>query len=61
MTAEFEEVVGQADALDMEQLGPERGETNLRGRARCDVLASRGLRVERRERVAVDLTVGGER
>ena len=60
MTAEFEEVVVDADALETENLGKQRTQ-NLLLRAARRPPNGRRRQIRRRQRLAVELAVGRER
>ncbi len=62
LAAEVEEVIGHADALDPEHLAPDLGDRLLSRRAGSDVVAARrGGALGPGQRVAVQLSVRGER
>jgi hypothetical protein len=62
VAAELEEVVVAADAVDLQQLLPERGERAFDGALRrLERVAGQGVLVGRGQGLAIELAVGGER
>ncbi len=61
MAAEVEEVVGQADAVEAEQVGHEVAEQGLLGGGGGHVVGGQAAALGRRQGGAVELAVGGQR
>ncbi len=61
MAAEFEEVVAAPDLLDFQHIGPDRSQLLLQFTLRRDVGRLQLAGVRRRQRLAVQLAVGGQR
>ena len=61
IAAQFEEVVVEADLLDVQHFAPDRGQRQFQLVARRHVLLTVQLRVRRRQCAAVEFAVGGQR